>query len=131
MTAVAPRRRVAELTSSQRRWTLATAAAATITLVSGIGLVALASFVISRATEVDATADLALAITGVRFFAVMRAAFRYVERYVGHLATFRTLTGLRVWFYDSIEPLAPARLIDRRRGDLLARILGDIDAVGD
>jgi ATP-binding cassette subfamily C protein CydC len=129
--ALATRRRVVELTSSQGWWVLGTAVASVITLASGIGLVALAGYVISRAAEVDATADLALAITGVRFFAVMRAAFRYLERYVGHLATFRALTGLRVWFYRSIEPLAPARLADRRRGDLLARILGDIDAVGD
>ena len=117
--------------TGERRWMALTALAAITTLASGVGLVALAGYVISRAAEVDATAELALAITGVRFFAVMRAAFRYVERYVGHLATFRNLTRLRVWFYDSIEPLAPARLVDRRRGDLLSQITDDIDALGE
>jgi thiol reductant ABC exporter CydC subunit len=60
---------------------------------------------------------------------VARAGFRYAERYVGHLATFRILTRLRVWFYRAIEPLAPARLADRHSGDLFTRIGADIDTL--
>ncbi|MCB0235787.1 MAG: thiol reductant ABC exporter subunit CydC, partial [Anaerolineae bacterium] len=51
------------------------------------------------------------------------------ERYVTHLATFRILTRLRVWFYRAIEPLAPARLQTVRSGDLLARIGADIETL--
>ncbi len=55
--------------------------------------------------------DIALAITSVRLFAILRAVFRYLERYYPHTATFRILTHLRVWFFRAIEPLAPARLM--------------------
>lgn len=119
------------LLGSQRWWVGATAALAFGTLGSGVGLVAMAAYLISRAETIDSTATLALAITGVRFFAVSRAALRYLERYVGHLATFRVLTGLRVWFFRGVEPLAPVGLQDIRRGDLLSRLLGDIDTLQD
>ena len=56
-------------------------------------------------------------------------SFRYLERYYTHTATFRILTHLRVWFYASIEPLAPARLMPYRSGDLLTRIIGDIETL--
>ena len=65
----------------------------------------------------------------MRLFALTRAAFRYGERYVTHLATFRILTSLRVWFYRAIEPLAPARLMHVHSGDLLARIGADIETL--
>ena len=48
-----------------------------------------------------------------------------------HRATFAILADLRVWFFASIEPLAPARLATRRSGDLLARIVADIDTLED
>ena len=55
----------------------------------------MAAYLISQSAVLDSSASLALSITGVRFFAVGRAAFRYAERYVGHVATFRVLTRLR------------------------------------
>ena len=76
-------------------------------------------------------AEIALAITAVRVLAIGRAAFRYLERYVTHRATFAILADLRVWFFASIEPLAPARLATRRSGDLLARIVADIETLED
>lgn len=87
---------------------------------------AMSAYLISKAALAFQVTDLALAITGVRFFALSRAALRYTERYVGHTVTFRILTNLRVWFYEAIEPLAPARLQQERSGDLQARIVGDI-----
>ena len=122
---------LAALVWPQRWWVLGTALLAFATLGSGLGLVAMSAYLISRAALVDSTAALGLAITGVRFFAVCRAACRYLERYVGHLATFRVLTRVRVWFFRGITPLAPARLAGGRSGDLLSRILGDIDALQD
>jgi ATP-binding cassette, subfamily C, bacterial CydC len=72
---------------------------------------------------------LAVAVTFVRGFAIARAALRYAERYVTHLMTFRILTRLRVWFYTAVEPLAPARLQSYHSGDLLTRIVGDIETL--
>jgi len=66
---------------------------------------------------------------GVRLFAFTRTLSRYAERTVSHDATFRMLATLRVWFYRKIEPLAPARLMQYRSGDILNRIVADIETL--
>jgi thiol reductant ABC exporter CydC subunit len=99
------------------------------TVGAGVGLMAMSAYLISKAALVTGMVDLALAITGVRFFAISRAALRYTERLVSHTVTFRILTRLRVWFYAGIEPLAPARLGGHRSGDLQARIVDDIETL--
>ena len=99
------------------------------TIGSSVGLMAVSAYLISKAAIATDVSQLSLAIAGVRMFAISRAAFRYAERYVTHLATFRILTRLRVWFYSAIEPLAPAGLQGVRSGDLLARIGADIETL--
>lgn len=99
------------------------------TIGSSVGLMAVSAYLISKAAIATDVSQLSLAIAGVRLFALSRAAFRYGERYVTHLATFRILTRLRVWFYRAVEPLAPARLQAVRSGDLLARIGADIETL--
>jgi len=99
------------------------------TIGSSVGLMAVSAYLISKAAIATDVTQLSLAIAGVRLFALTRAAFRYGERYVTHLTTFRILTSLRVWFYRSIEPLAPARLLHVHSGDLLARIGVDIETL--
>lgn len=96
---------------------------------ASVGLMAVSAYLISKAALARDMTDLAVWITGVRFFAVSRAALRYAERYVTHLATFRILTRLRVWFYSAVEPLAPAGLVQTRSGDLLTRIVADIETL--
>jgi ATP-binding cassette subfamily C protein CydC len=66
---------------------------------------------------------------GVRIFAILRTAARYGERVFAHDATFRILEGLRVWFYCGIEPLAPSGLWRFRSGDILNRVVADIEAL--
>ena len=99
------------------------------TIGSSVGLMAVSAYLISKAAIATDLSQLSLAIAGVRLFALSRAGFRYGERYVTHLATFRILTRLRVWFYSAIEPLAPARLQGVRSGDLLTRIGADIETL--
>ena len=98
---------------------------------SNVVLMAMSAYLISKAALITNVAEVALVITGVRVLAIARAAFRYLERYVTHRATFEILADLRVWFFASIEPLAPAGLTDRRSGDLLARIVADIETLED
>src|SRR5512147_22450 len=90
---------------------------------------AMSAYLISKAALVADVSELAIAITSVRLFAILRAVFRYLERYFSHTATFRILTHLRVWFYAAIEPLAPAQLMRYRSGDLLARSMADIETL--
>ena len=101
------------------------------TIGAGVGLMPMSAYLISRAAVVSSVAELSLAIAGVRLFALSRAALRYVERYLTHLTTFRILTRLRVWFYSALEPLAPARLQQYRSGDLLTRVVADIETLED
>lgn len=96
---------------------------------ASVGLIAVSAYLISKAAIVTAFADVAVIVTAVRFFALSRAGLRYAERYVNHKATFRILTRLRVWFFRAVEPLAPARLLHYRSGDLLARTMADIETL--
>jgi ATP-binding cassette subfamily C protein CydCD len=96
------------------------------TVISGIGLMTTAAYIISAAALHPSIADLQVAIVGVRFFGISRGVFRYLERLVSHDVTFRLLARWRVWFYQALEPLAPARLMQYHSGDLLARVIRDI-----
>ena len=126
-----PIRRVLRGAGRYRGWVLAAALLSFVSLGAGIGLVAMSAYLISRSALVDSTETLALAILGVRAFAVLRVVARYAERYIGHLGTFRILTRLRVWFFRGILPGAPASMIDRRSGDVLSSVVADVDTLQD
>jgi thiol reductant ABC exporter CydC subunit len=99
------------------------------TIGSSIGLMATSAYIIAAAALHPSIAALQVAIVGVRFFGIARGILRYLERYVSHQVTFRLLARLRVWFYTGLEPLAPARLMRYRSGDLLSRVVADIDSL--
>ncbi len=97
------------------------------TIASSIGLMMTSAFIIAKAALHPSIADLQVAIVGVRFFGISRGLFRYLERYVSHDLNFRLLARIRVWLFQHIEPLAPAALQDFRSGDLLTRLVADVD----
>jgi ATP-binding cassette, subfamily C, bacterial CydC len=99
------------------------------TVASGIGLIATSAYLISAAALQPSIAALQVAIVGVRFFGLSRGVFRYLERLASHAVTFRLLARLRVWFYQRIEPLSPAVLLHASSGDLLTRVVADIDTL--
>jgi thiol reductant ABC exporter CydC subunit len=96
------------------------------TIGSSVGLMATSAYIISAAALHPSIADLQMAIVGVRAFGIARGVFRYLERYTSHQVTFQLLARWRVWFYQALEPLAPACLLGYRGGDLLSRAIGDI-----
>lgn len=100
-----------------------------LAVVSVVALTAASAWLISAAALQPPLLALSLAIVAVRAFALGRAAFRYLERLTSHDVAFRLLARLRVRFYAHLEPLAPAGLPAFRRGDLLARLVGDVDAI--
>jgi len=102
-----------------------------LTIASNIGLIATSAFLIASAALHPSVAELSVAIVGVRFFGVARAVFRYLERYISHDATFRLLSSVRVWFYNRLEPLAPARLAQWQSGELFGAIVGDVETLKD
>lgn len=98
---------------------------------AGIGLIATSAWLISRASQRPAESSLAIAIVAVQFFGLSRGLLRYAQRLVGHDAAFRALADLRVRTYVRLETLAPAGLPAFRSGDLLARLVHDIDSLQD
>ena len=65
----------------------------------------------------------------MRFFGLARPLARYLERLASHDLALRVLGRVRVRVYERIEPLAPAQLEGYRRGDLLSRMVADVDAL--
>jgi thiol reductant ABC exporter CydC subunit len=95
----------------------------------GVGLMTSAGYLIARAAEQPAILSLTTVIVAVRFFGLARPLARYLERLVSHDLAFHVLARLRVRFYERIEPLAPGQIEQYRRGDLVSRMVGDVDAL--
>lgn len=121
--------RLLKITADFKWWMLLAAFLGFLTIGSGIGLLMTSAYIIAKAALHPSIAELQISIVGVRFFGITRGLFRYLERYVSHQVTFRLLQRFRIWFYKSIEPLAPARLTQYKSGDLLARIVSDIETL--
>ncbi|MFE0700178.1 thiol reductant ABC exporter subunit CydD [Streptomyces sp. NPDC058872] len=102
-----------------------------LALGSAVGLMAVSGWLISRASEQPPVLYLMMAVTATRAFGIGRAVFRYAERLVSHDAVLRMLADLRVDVYRRLERIAPAGLRRTRRGDLLARLVQDVDALQD
>jgi thiol reductant ABC exporter CydC subunit len=113
---------------SRRRVALA-AALGTLTVACGAGLMATAGYLIARAAERPEILALTTTIVSVRFFALCRPLARYGERLASHDLALRGLGRIRARFFARIEPLAPAGLENYRRGDLLSRMIADVDAL--
>ncbi|MFC6355815.1 thiol reductant ABC exporter subunit CydC [Luethyella okanaganae] len=94
---------------------------------SAVALLATSAWLITRAAEEPPILFLSMAVVGVRAFALARASFRYLERLLSHDAAFRQLAGLRMAVFERLVPLAPDGLARTRRGDLLARLVHDVD----
>ncbi|WP_037679385.1 thiol reductant ABC exporter subunit CydD [Streptomyces albus] len=102
-----------------------------LALGSAVGLMGVSGWLISRASEQPPILHLMVAVTATRAFGIGRAVFRYAERLVAHDAVFRMLADLRVAVYRRLERLAPAGLRATRRGDLLSRLVADVDSLQD
>ncbi|MFD4571425.1 thiol reductant ABC exporter subunit CydD [Streptomyces sp. NPDC058417] len=102
-----------------------------LALGSAVGLMATSGWLISRASEQPPVLYLMVAVTATRAFGIGRAVFRYAERLVSHDTVLRMLADTRVAVYRRLERLAPAGLRATRRGDLLTRLVADVDALQD
>jgi ATP-binding cassette, subfamily C, bacterial CydC len=65
----------------------------------------------------------------LRLSGVARVVLRYVERLLTHDAMFRALADLRVWFFRRLAGGAAAGLGFRHAGDLLSRLVSDVEAL--
>ncbi|MFC9325837.1 thiol reductant ABC exporter subunit CydD [Kitasatospora sp. NPDC057015] len=125
-----PRTHPPESTPRAPRLTAATTLG-TAALLCAVALMATSGYLISYASEMPPVLYLMMAVTAVRAFGIGRSVLRYAERLVSHDAVLRTLGTLRTAVYRRLEQLAPAGLPAYRRGDLLSRLVADVDAIQD
>ncbi len=98
---------------------------------AAVGLASTSAWLISKAALQPPILTLFVAVTAVRAFGIARGVLRYLERLAAHDAAFRVLGELRATAYARLVRLAPAGLTELRSGDLLARLVGDVDGLAD
>ncbi len=98
---------------------------------SAIGLAAVSAWLIARASQMPPVLYLSVAATSVRMFGILRALLRYMQRLASHKVALEGMDSLRLSVYDALSDGPIDRVAAIQRGDLLARIGADIDAVGD
>ncbi len=124
-----PVTRLARLLARQWRLLLLAAVLAAATTAFGVGLMGTAGWLLATASGLPGIAALQVAIVLVRFFGIGRGLLRYLERLVSHDATLRFLSRLRIHVYDAIVPAAFSLSATRRSGDVLARLVEDVDTL--
>src|SRR5262250_2022135 len=97
----------------------------------GVGLLAVSGFLLARASQHPSIVAISAAVVAVRALSVGRGVSRYLERLASHDVAFRVLAQVRVAIWRRLEKLAPAGLALFRSGDLLARLISDVDATQD
>lgn len=97
------------------------------TVVAGVGLLATAAYLILSAARHPPILDLTVAIVGVRFFGISRAAARYLERLSAHDAALRAAADMRRRAADALERLTPGGIDQDRSADLLDRVTRDVE----
>ena len=113
-----------------RRLTLAAILGA-LAAACSVGLLATSAWLISRSAQRPPVLYLMAPAAVVQAFGLGRAGLRYAERLAGHDAALRLLSSFRTDAYDSLARLAPAGLSDYRSGDLISRLVTDIDSLAD
>ncbi|WP_062132807.1 thiol reductant ABC exporter subunit CydC [Demequina aestuarii] len=98
---------------------------------SAVGLAAVAAWMIARAAGMPSPADLAIAAVVVRFFGIGRGLFRYLERLTSHDVALRGAVSLRVRVYERLAHAPAAHVLPLTRGQVMARIGADVDAIAD
>ena len=97
----------------------------------GVALLAVSGFLLARASQHPDIAALSVAVVAVRALSIGRGGFRYAERLASHDAAFRVLARVRVALWHRLEAVAPAGLPAFGSGDLLTRLVSDVDASQD
>jgi ATP-binding cassette subfamily C protein CydC len=98
---------------------------------SGVALLAVSGFLLARASQHPNIVAISIAVVAVRALGISRGVFRYAERLSSHDVAFRVLADVRVGIYRRLERIAPSGLAAFRSGDLLARLISDVDSTQD
>jgi thiol reductant ABC exporter CydC subunit len=102
-----------------------------LSMLSGLALLATSAYLIQRASQQPPILSLVVATVGVRFFSLLRSISRYLERLATHDAVLRLLEDTRAGLFARLVPLAPAALDNDRSGDVIRRLVADVDSLQD
>jgi len=122
-----PLRRALRLAHAGRPRLALSLAAGLVAAWAGVALLAVSGYLISRAAERPAILTLTVAIVAVRTLAIARAAARYAERLLSHDVALRILARTRRTVFARLVPQVPGGLRRMRGGDLLGRLVDDVD----
>ncbi|MFG2047196.1 thiol reductant ABC exporter subunit CydC [Micromonospora sp. NPDC048935] len=95
---------------------------------AGLALMATATWLLMSAAGQPPLDRLTVAIVAVRALAIGRGVLRYTERLAGHDAVLRMITDVRARVFAT---LAARRNAVHRSGDVLSRLVSDVEAVQD
>ncbi len=107
---------------------------AILSLLATIALLSLAGWLLAAAALAGlsgsaATFNYLLPAAAIRLLALLRTLGRYGERLITHEATLRLLTELRVTTFSRLLPLSPAGIQNYQQGELLNRLVADVDTL--
>ncbi|MEY8743257.1 thiol reductant ABC exporter subunit CydC [Bacillales bacterium AN1005] len=97
--------------------------------IAGVGLFSASGYMIAQTVFAPPLYTLIVLTSMVKLLGFLRAASRYGERLYSHRATFSMLSRLRTSFFAKLIPVTPGILNKNRSGDLLARIVGDVESL--
>jgi len=117
--------RILALWRSRAGWLAAGLVISLGALACGVALMAVSGALVGAAFA----AGVLVAPVALRGLGAGRVVLRYLERMVTHAATFRALADLRVWFFRHLARTAAGGLGFRHAGDVLARLVGDVEAL--
>ena len=126
-----PMRRLLRLARPMRRELALAVLAGAAGCGCGVALLAVSGFLLARASQHPNIVAISVAVVLVRALSVGRGVLRYLERLFSHDVAFRVLADVRVAIYRRLERLAPAGLAAFRSGDMLTRLISDVDATQD
>jgi len=126
-----PLLRLLRLARPMRGQLLLAAAAGAVGCGCGVALLAVSGFLLARASQHPNIVAISVAVVMVRALSVGRGLLRYLERLFSHDVAFRVLADVRVAIYRRLERLAPAGLAAFRSGDILTRLISDVDGTQD
>jgi len=126
-----PLLRLLEMARPLRGRLLGAVAAGAAATGCGVALLAVSGFLLARASQHPAIIAISMAVVAVRALSVGRGLSRYLERLASHDVAFRVLAQVRVAIWRRLEALAPAGVAVFQSGDLLARLISDVDATQD
>ena len=107
----------------------ASIAARIVFLMIGIALFALGGWAVAGLASGESAWSIALIICCAIGLSLLKGLARYLEQFAGHFVAFHSLAMLRNYFYDQLEPQAPAGTDRLDSGDIMNRVTKDIDRV--